>query len=181
MSQAPSPDRPAARPDTLFAYGTLRFPAVLRALLDRVPAHEPARVAGWRALALPGRVYPVLAAGGGTAEGLLLHGLTPPEWRVVDAFEDADLYDLRRLTTTDGRHGWCYVSLPGVVAGPEAWSAERFAAVHLPGYVEHCAQWRGAFERGTRPEAAARTAGGGRAGRRPDGGRPAPSTPPAPS
>ena len=42
-------------PAALFAYGTLRFPDVLTALLGRVPEQAPAAVDGWRVAALDGR------------------------------------------------------------------------------------------------------------------------------
>ncbi|MFI0357190.1 hypothetical protein [Actinomadura sp. 9N407] len=40
-----------------------------------------------------------------TACGYLLTGLTPGEWRVVDAFENP-LYDLERIELLDRGHGW---------------------------------------------------------------------------
>ncbi|HZG05951.1 MAG TPA: gamma-glutamylcyclotransferase family protein [Streptomyces sp.] len=141
--QAPTPvdaghrDPLAAAPDPLFAYGTLRFPEVLRALLGRVPARTPAGVAGWRAAALEGRPYPGLVPAGGTATGLLLTDLTPGEWRVLDAFEGEE-YERRRLSLTDGRHCWAYVWTGGGVL-PGDWSAGDFAERHLAAYAARCA------------------------------------------
>ncbi|MDI2132066.1 gamma-glutamylcyclotransferase family protein [Yinghuangia seranimata] len=124
------------------------FPGVLRALLDRVPDGRPAEVAGWRAAALPGRVYPVLVpAEGARATGLLLTGVGVADWRILDAYED-DLYALERLPLTGGGHAWTYVSPGGVDVLPEDWSADVFAEGYLPSYVTACEEWRAEYETG---------------------------------
>src|SRR3982074_2116547 len=89
-------DRLSVDPDALFVYGTLLFPEVLQALLDRVPELIPASVAGWRVVALPGRVYPGLVLDSETATGFLIIDLATSEWQILDAFED-EQYELRRL------------------------------------------------------------------------------------
>lgn len=133
----------ALRPEPLFAYGTLRFPAVLDALLGRVPPSVPGCAPGWRAAALPGLSYPALVPGPDRAEGLLLLDLTAEEWRVVDAFED-DFYELTMLTLTGGRRAWSYACPRR--HGPEPsgdWDPERFAEHELAGFVADCERWRG--------------------------------------
>lgn len=133
----PSPDEP------LFVYGTLRFDPILNALLGRVPALQPARLLGRRIAALPDRVYPgLVAAADGVAAGFLLTGLTESDWRVLDAFEDQE-YDLRPVPAHAGDrelYAWTYVWTDPVL-GTE-WSAEEFAAEHLPSYLAQCAEWR---------------------------------------
>jgi gamma-glutamylcyclotransferase (GGCT)/AIG2-like uncharacterized protein YtfP len=111
-------------PDTLFVYGSLQFPEVLFALLDRVPPHTPAQAPGWRATALPERVYPGLVPADSTATGYLLTEITAQERQVVDAFEDP-VYDLRRLELADNRHGWTYVCNPEAEVLAVPWSAWR--------------------------------------------------------
>src|SRR5262249_32952449 len=124
-------DRLPVDPQALFVYGTLLFPEVLRALLGRVPNRTAAAAAGWRVAALAGRRSPALAPGDGRGRGTLITGLTPDEWRILNAFEDA-LYELRRLTLTDARHGWAYVWPDDRgEALTEDWDAERFATEHL--------------------------------------------------
>jgi gamma-glutamylcyclotransferase (GGCT)/AIG2-like uncharacterized protein YtfP len=130
-----------AEPGDLFAYGTLRFPDVLAALLDRVPDHTPAIAPGWRVAALHGRIYPVLVPGPGAAGGVLITGLTAEEWHVIDAYED-DFYELRRLTLVDGRTGWAYLTRDPAVALPTDWSPEEFSAGHLEGFAGECVAWR---------------------------------------
>jgi gamma-glutamylcyclotransferase (GGCT)/AIG2-like uncharacterized protein YtfP len=127
-------------PEALFVYGSLQFPEVLFTLIDRVPDHRPATAEGWRVAALPNQVYPGLVPGETTARGYLLTGLTPEEWRVLDAFENP-LYELTRVELTDGTHGWAYACTPDDVE-PHDWSAEDFEAQHLPAYIERCAAWR---------------------------------------
>ncbi|WP_285494346.1 gamma-glutamylcyclotransferase family protein [Actinomadura sp. NBRC 104425] len=132
-------------PEALFVYGSLQFPEVLFALIDRVPDHNPAAAAGWRVATLPGEVYPGLVPGESIARGYLLTGLTADEWQLLDAFENP-LYDLKRLDLVDGRHGWAYVCNPTAEVGDDDWSAERFQAQHLPAYIERCAAWRRRYE-----------------------------------
>jgi gamma-glutamylcyclotransferase (GGCT)/AIG2-like uncharacterized protein YtfP len=134
------PDLPA----DLFAYGTLRFPDVLEALLGRVPEHSPAIAPGWRVAALDGRVYPVLVPGDGGAGGILISGLTAGEWRVIDAYED-DFYELERLTLVDGRQGWAYLTRDRTAALPADWSPGDFTTRHLGEFAGACREWRRAY------------------------------------
>lgn len=131
-------------PADLFAYGTLRFPDVLRALLGRVPHHSPGIVPGWRVAALAGRIYPVLVPGDGAAGGVLISGLTAEEWRVLDAYED-DFYALERLTLVDGRTGWTYLTRDPATALPADWSPGEFTTRHLTEFAVECRAWRSAY------------------------------------
>ncbi|MCA1675194.1 MAG: gamma-glutamylcyclotransferase, partial [Actinobacteria bacterium] len=73
----------------MFVYGTLVFDHVIRALIDRVPTHEPVVIArGWRVARLPDRLYPGLVPDSGHAPGRLYTDLTTCEWSTLDAFED---------------------------------------------------------------------------------------------
>jgi hypothetical protein len=93
-------------------------------------------------------VYPGLVpAAGATADGQLLTGLTPGEWRIIDAFEDGG-YDLTELILTDGRPGWAYTLAKDSAALPSDWSPGEFAARHLAAYIERCAGWRHRHETG---------------------------------
>lgn len=125
-------------PEPLFAYGTLRFPQVLQALLGRVPDHSTGTVAGWRTAALDGRVYPALVpAADATAHGLLLSGVTPEERERLDDFE-GQAYELRPVPMTDGRYAWAYVWRDGEVL-EEDWDAADFADQHLTAYAARLA------------------------------------------
>ncbi|WP_433760553.1 gamma-glutamylcyclotransferase family protein [Nocardia sp. CA-135398] len=131
--------RSIAHGDRLFVYGTLQFPEVLVELIGRCPELVSAELVGWRAAALPGRVYPGLVpAAGGVARGVVLSGLDAGEWAVLDAFED-DEYELRRVRPGPAA-AWTYVWTS--VVAPDDWYAERFAAAHLGAFVARCATWR---------------------------------------
>ncbi|WP_235828508.1 gamma-glutamylcyclotransferase family protein [Actinomadura rubteroloni] len=140
-SSSGRPDGLPAEPEALFVYGTLQFPDVLRALIGRVPEHEAASAAGWRAAALPGRVYPGLVPAAATVRGVLLSGLALAEWRILDAFEGPG-YDREPVLLLDGRSAWVYTYPLEAEVGDDDWSSAAFADRHLPAYVERCAVWR---------------------------------------
>ncbi len=130
----------------LFVYGTLLFPDVLAVLLGRVPRRSPAVADGWRAAALPGRVYPGLVpARGRQATGLVISGLTGDEVDLLDAYEDVD-YALTPVTLADGTRCPTYVWRTGALA--DDWSPRWFADGHLAGYVERCRRWRAGYRPG---------------------------------
>jgi gamma-glutamylcyclotransferase (GGCT)/AIG2-like uncharacterized protein YtfP len=135
----------------LFVYGSLRFPDVLRVLLDRVPNSFPAAVDGWRVAALRDRVYPALVPAEKSANGLVINGLTPDEWNTLDAFED-NLYTLRRLATKDGNYAWAYVTEddnPTVLTNN--WDPDAFRRDDLTAYLERCRNWRQRYEQTATP------------------------------
>jgi len=129
----------------LFAYGTLQFAEVLRELLDRVPVHGPGAVAGWRAAALAGRVYPGLVRADGEVTGMLLTGLTSAELRVIDEYESGP-YELELLTLKDGRYGWAYAWTDQAEVLAHDWSPGEFADLHLADFAEKCRAWRDGYE-----------------------------------
>jgi gamma-glutamylcyclotransferase (GGCT)/AIG2-like uncharacterized protein YtfP len=133
-------------PGALFAYGTLQFPGVLSALLRRVPEHAAGTAVGWRAAALAARNYPgMVRAGRATATGILITGLTPAEWRLIDTYED-DFYELRQLTLADGRRGWTYAWVNHAEVAAHDWSAPDFVARHLAEFTERCRAWRQRYD-----------------------------------
>ncbi|BAD58635.1 gamma-glutamylcyclotransferase family protein [Nocardia farcinica] len=136
MSALPGPGEHAAgEPDSLFAYGTLRFAPVLDRLLGRCPATTPVTLPGWRAARLPGRVYPGLVrAPGGCAPGVLLTGLSVAERALLDAYEG----DEYRLDTVEFGNARAWVYIWTGAAEDADWSAEEFAARHLADYL---ARW----------------------------------------
>lgn len=138
-------DQLSAETASLFVYGSLRFPDVLLALLDRVPTSTPAQASGWRAAALRGYAYPALVPASGSADGLLLTGLTADEWRILDDFEN-DLYQLHRLPLDGDREGWAYVSEGDAAVLPHDWNARHFTQHDLTAYVERCREWRQEYE-----------------------------------
>jgi gamma-glutamylcyclotransferase (GGCT)/AIG2-like uncharacterized protein YtfP len=128
----------------LFAYGTLRFPQTLRALLCRVPSTSEAIVTGWRAAALAGRSYPGLVSADSQVAGVVLDGLTAEEICVIDDYE-SDPYGLRRVCVNDGRTVWAYVWTDAASVLASDWSATRFAREHLGAFALECHRWRDAY------------------------------------
>lgn len=127
--------------EPLFAYGTLQFPEVLGALLGRVPAASQASAPGWRAARLRGLSYPGLVPGAGPAYGVLLTGLSPGEWRVIDAYEDAE-YDLAPVELADGVAALAYRYTRVDLVLALDWSADDFVTRHLPAFARQCRYWR---------------------------------------
>jgi gamma-glutamylcyclotransferase (GGCT)/AIG2-like uncharacterized protein YtfP len=160
-------DRLTDGPAALFAYGTLQFAEVLRVLLDRVPARTPGAVAGWRAAALAGRVYPGLVRADGAVTGLFITDLTRAELGIIDEYESGP-YELERLILNDGRDGWTYTWTDHAEVLPHDWSPGEFADLHLAAFTEKCRAWWDGYE------AAGRT---GRGIRRPHDPGPNPDGP----
>jgi gamma-glutamylcyclotransferase (GGCT)/AIG2-like uncharacterized protein YtfP len=128
----------------LFAYGTLRFPETLRALLGRVPSASQATLTGWRAAALAGRSYPGLVPANSEVGGVVLDGLTAEEIRIIDAYEP-DLYELRRVCVSDGRTVWAYVWNDAASVLASDWSTTQFAREQLAPFAVECRRWRDAY------------------------------------
>lgn len=120
----------APDPPPLFVYGTLLFPPVLEALVERVPASRAARITGWRAAALPGRVYPGLVPARGAVDGRILLDLRPHERQVIHEFE-GELYDLRELALDGGDRAMAYVWRAAAEILSHDWDPDHFAAHHL--------------------------------------------------
>ena len=123
-------------PLPLFAYGTLRDPDILRAVLGRplVPhALHPARAPGFRAVPYPGRVYPALVrVPGSAAEGLVITDLTPFERDLLDAFEGAEYLrqPIAVLIEEDLFEADAYLPTMPVSAGNTEWSLLRWQTNH---------------------------------------------------
>ena len=129
----------------LFAYGTLQFPEVLTALIDRVPQTQAASATGWRAAALAGRSYPGLVAARSTATGLGVAGLSDAEIQLIDDFESGP-YTLLELTLADGRGACAYVWTDTAAVLPDDWSRQQFSDSRLASFVAQCRTWRASYE-----------------------------------
>ncbi len=72
----------------LFAYGTLIFPEVMEAVLNRRPPMRPAALEDHAALQVRGAPYPGLAPRPGVrAAGILWEGLSEADLAALDAYE----------------------------------------------------------------------------------------------
>ena len=131
----------------LFAYGTLRFAPVLRALAGRSFAARDAELEGFAVQRLRGRAYPGLVpAPGSVARGVLYLGLDAATLALLDRFE-GPWYERRRVRVrSDGAEPWAFTYLLRPARHRElagaAWDAERFAARHLATWIAACRAFR---------------------------------------
>lgn len=128
-------------PLLLFAYGTLRDPDLLAAVLARpLRPHllHAARAPGFRAVTYPGRIYPALVrVPAAAAEGLLLTDLSPFELDLLDAFEGEE-YRRQPIAVMVGEelHGAdAYLPAIPVGADGEEWSLYRWQTNHKRGVI----------------------------------------------
>lgn len=127
-----------------FAYGSLEFPDVMEAVTGRRFAGCEAVLEGFARELLAERPYPGLAPRpGARTTGVLYDGLDVRAFELLDLFED-DFYARRALDVSgdDGRvvRAEVYVveeTHVSLLTGAP-WSRTRFAARHLPGFLEGC-------------------------------------------
>jgi hypothetical protein len=111
-------------PDLLFAYGTLRDPDLLSAVLAR-PLNGAAMLAatapGFRVVTYPRRAYPALVRiAGGAAVGLVLTDLSPFERDLLDAYEgDEYRRTLIPVMIAEELHE-AFAYLPAIAVPPDA-------------------------------------------------------------
>jgi len=119
----------------LFVYGTLRDPDLLAAVLGRPLAAGEILAAvapGFRTTHYPNRTYPALIrAPGGTAEGLVLMGLSAFEFDLLDEFKGKEYRrDIVPVMTGEELHE-AHAYLPSIpISGRDPWSLERWQVVH---------------------------------------------------
>lgn len=118
---------------SLFAYGTLRAPELLAAVLGHPAKSVDAVARGYRTVYYPGRTYPALiAAPGRVARGALVADLTADDLRLLDQFE-GDEYERRtikvrvesRLTSAE-----VYWPLADIAATAPQWHYDEWRARH---------------------------------------------------
>jgi gamma-glutamylcyclotransferase (GGCT)/AIG2-like uncharacterized protein YtfP len=128
----------------LFVYGTLLFPEILHLLLGRLPVSSEAVLPGYHRFSIHDgpcvRAYPaVFPQPGAEVHGLLLHGLSPAEQAVLDAYEDDDYIKtavtvVQKGEMTDANVYVWHTGKKGQLRG--TWDAEQFRAQNLQTYIE---------------------------------------------
>ncbi len=142
--------------EDVFAYGTLMLPEIVRALLERVPEGESARIAGYIRHPIRGEAYPgVIAQPGSAVDGVLWHGLRADEMALLDAWE-GPYYERRRIavhprSALDGGplSAWAWVVLDEQAGVFETgdWSAPAFREQKAALWIESCRDFRRARAR----------------------------------
>jgi gamma-glutamylcyclotransferase (GGCT)/AIG2-like uncharacterized protein YtfP len=125
--------------DRLFAYGTLRDPEVLTAVLGRLPElGPPGRLPGHVALTVVGQCYPVLVPRAGTATpGTLISGLSPADWQQLDRYEGPGYRRQSVRVAADGGivAAQAYFALRGLKAGPIPWDIDGWTRRHKQDFL----------------------------------------------
>lgn len=132
----------------LFAYGSLTFPKIIAQLLEREPETVPARVEGFQRVRVRDKVYPgLVAADGGSVEGMLLTDLLSAERDLLDAFED-DFYRRESVSTllADGSKAkattYVIPAENASFATAETWDRDGFYEDYGQRYLEMCRTYR---------------------------------------
>ncbi len=123
----------------LFAYGTLRDPDILTAVLGRCPElGAVGRLPGHVALAVVGQSYPILVPrAGATTPGTILSGLSDADWQALDRYEGTDYRrQAVRVTTAGGIVvAQAYFPLKGLKPGSDAWDLDDWARRHKRAFL----------------------------------------------
>jgi gamma-glutamylcyclotransferase (GGCT)/AIG2-like uncharacterized protein YtfP len=127
----------------LFAYGTLMFPAIWRAVVGREADGEPATAKGFAVFRAPGDVYPVMFQGGANdvARGVVYRDLDDATVQLLDDYE-AGIYDrvaiVATLASGETIPCQCYLLRREYErpASLEPWDAATFERDELPGYLD---------------------------------------------
>jgi gamma-glutamylcyclotransferase (GGCT)/AIG2-like uncharacterized protein YtfP len=90
--------------DTLFAYGTLQHPDVMKHVLGRLPETAPARLSGYARYRMRDYDFPgIVPENDSSIDGTLFMNITPAEWERLDEYE-ADFY-VRTAVYAHSLHG----------------------------------------------------------------------------
>lgn len=136
-------------PRDVFTYGTLMFPAVMRAVTGRSFEAAPGKVTGFVRQGIRDEVFPGLSAGGeGTVEGVVWFAVDDAAAEALDRFEDW-LYDRRSVAVSldDGRtitaDAWIVPPRYADALDGAPWDSARFEREELARYLGMCeAFWR---------------------------------------
>ncbi len=114
----------------LFVYGTLGHPALVRAVIGRVPPRQRAVLPGYRVERVLGQDWPTALSGGDGAAGQLLSGLNPGEVSRLTYYEEAFGFRSRRVeVVTNGGDRVQAIAFfgPHDAAGDGPWTLRRWA------------------------------------------------------
>jgi gamma-glutamylcyclotransferase (GGCT)/AIG2-like uncharacterized protein YtfP len=121
----------------LFAYGTLLFPGVLRAVAGRSFEGVPATLEGYLRRRVVGEIFPAIVAGSerDRVDGVIYAGLDQRAWRRLDRFE-GDLYVRRRLLIAEAEvDTYVLADVWRHRLAAEAWDPAAFARDHLDAFL----------------------------------------------
>ena len=114
----------------LFIYGTLGHPALVRAVIGRVPPRQRAVLPGYRIERVHGQEWPAALSGGAGAAGQLLTGLDADEVARLTYYEEAFGFRARRVgVVLDGGATVAAIAFfaPADTQGDGPWTLRRWA------------------------------------------------------
>ncbi len=130
--------------NNLFAYGTLRLPEVIEALLGKKLESEPFQVTNFIRKTMRGQIYPgVIHSKGAIVDGSLYVGIDDYSMHVLDTFED-EVYERQLISVNSSINGIVEAKIYVVpethvsILGENDWNIEEFRAGHLASYVDMC-------------------------------------------
>lgn len=119
--------------ETFLFWGTLRHLPLLRTVLGRDVAVQPATLPGWRVAQAVGHDFPVLVPrDGAVATGVLVDGITAGDRARLDFYEGGFRYGTQALTVQAGGAAvvaQVYMAEPGAVEPGGDWRLEDWEAV----------------------------------------------------
>lgn len=125
--------------DRLFAYGTLRDPDVLAAVLGRRPELGPqGRLAGHVALTVVGDCYPILVPRAGAATvGTFVSGLSGADWQRLDRYEGSGYcrQPVRVASSLGAIAAQAYFPRRLLKAGPSPWDLDDWTRRHKQAFL----------------------------------------------
>jgi len=127
---------------SLFVYGTLMSPQVLRVLIGRLPelVHS-ATLEGYRRHPVKGQSFPGMIAGVGSVQGMLLKELTVSEMNVLDWFEGEEYtrkdVNIQCGTTLEMTQTYVWSNPLSDLDTLSEWSYEDFCDFRLDSYLSH--------------------------------------------
>lgn len=126
---------------TLFAYGTLQLPEVMRAVAGREFARRPARLDGYSRHRLRGKSFPGIRPNPeASVDGVVFIGLDGQALKALDEFEDSFYRRETVAVAAPEGGGWnaqAYIvreEAYGLLL-PEEWSLEDFRRKHLKQFL----------------------------------------------
>ncbi|MBW4708170.1 NUDIX domain-containing protein [Roseobacter sp. YSTF-M11] len=113
----------------LFLFGTLRYPALLEAVIGDAShvTSEPASARDFAVRSVAEGPFPaIVRESGALAQGVLVQGLTDKDIGHLDYYESAFGYTRQPVELTDGTHTLAYIPEPGLWTTSGPWSLEAW-------------------------------------------------------
>lgn len=128
--------------NNLFAYGTLMWPDVLKAVTGRRMAGEKMTLPGYKRLRVKNQPYPVIIRSPeDSVSGVLYTGLTEEEFQCLDAFEGVE-YDRTEVVLGEAT-AFAYVLSNDWkhIADSKPWNPDQLKPEDLEMFVEEGSDW----------------------------------------